>query len=173
VISRECYRCRSTHSFEDCDPKRVKVVCPSSQYCLTVRSYGLPGIKEETYLKNCSATCSISDIQICSKPNYKCDLTCCSSDYCNGNRVSSITPSKPPLTLYTSVTVRKCYRCMSTQSFKDCDSKRTNVKCSGSHSCLVAGAYSSSGNKDVGYYKGCSKTCSASEVSVCNHHNVK
>ena len=171
MISRDCYRCRSPHSSGDCDAKRVKVTCHSSRYCLTVKAYSLSGVKDEEYLKSCSAACSSSDSQTSSKPNYKCDVACCSSDYCNGNPVSLSTASRPPLTQPTSVTVRECYHCMSTQSLQDCDAKRTKIKCSGS--CLVAMAYGTSGKEDVGYTKGCSKTCSAYDVPICNHHNVK
>ena len=51
MISRDCYRCRSTHSLEDCDAKRDKVSCPSSQYCLIVLAPNLSGVKDEEYLK--------------------------------------------------------------------------------------------------------------------------
>ena len=84
VISRECYQCLSTSSFKACDAGRVKVSCLSSQQCIKASAYRTSGVKDEAYVKGCAATCVASTIEICRNPNYKCEVHCCSSDYCNG-----------------------------------------------------------------------------------------
>jgi len=81
VFSRECYQCLSTHSWKDCDDKRYKVRCLDSQRC--IKASGHSSI-DEAYVKGCAATCSASDIPVCNEPGVKCNVDCCSSDYCNG-----------------------------------------------------------------------------------------
>ena len=85
VFSRECFQCPvSTHSFQDCADKRFKVRCLDSNQCVKAKAYTTSGIKEEAYIKGCAATCSAYDIPVCREPNVKCEVHCCSSDYCNG-----------------------------------------------------------------------------------------
>ena len=84
VISRECYQCLSTHSWRDCDAKRIRVTCLGSTRCVKASAHRRSGYTDEAYVKGCAATCSASDLDICRDPNYKCDVSCCSSDYCNG-----------------------------------------------------------------------------------------
>ena len=84
VISRECYQCLSTHSWRDCDAKRIRVTCLGSTRCVKASAHRRSGYTDEAYVKGCAATCSASDLAICRDPNYKCELSCCSSDYCNG-----------------------------------------------------------------------------------------
>ncbi|CAH3179659.1 unnamed protein product [Porites evermanni] len=92
VISRECYECRSSFSFQACDASRRRVRCLSSQHCITASAKRTSGIKDEGYVKGCAATCSASDIPICNNPNYKCEVKCCSSDYCNGGGAGGRAP---------------------------------------------------------------------------------
>lgn len=88
VFSRECCQCPvSTHSFQDCADKRFKVRCLDSNQCVKAKAYTTSGIKEEAYIKGCAATCSAYDIPLCREPNVKCEVHCCSSDYCNGASV--------------------------------------------------------------------------------------
>ena len=84
VISRECYQCLSTHSWGDCNDKRIKVQCLGSTRCVKASAHRKSGYTDEAYVKGCAATCSASDLDICRNPNYKCEVSCCSSDYCNG-----------------------------------------------------------------------------------------
>ena len=84
MISRECYECRSSFSFQACNASRRRVRCLTSQHCITASAKRTSGIKDEGYVKGCAATCSASGIPICNNPNYKCEVSCCSSDYCNG-----------------------------------------------------------------------------------------
>ena len=81
VISRECYQCLSTHSWKDCDDKRYKVRCLTSQQCIKASGHNSV---EDAFVKGCAATCSASDIPVCNKRGVKCNVDCCSSDYCNG-----------------------------------------------------------------------------------------
>ena len=92
MISRECYECLSSQSFQACDANRRRVRCLSSQHCLTLSIVRTSGIKDEAYAKGCAATCSASSIPTCRNSNYKCKLSCCSSDYCNG--ASQRTPTE-------------------------------------------------------------------------------
>ena len=85
VISRKCYECTSTQSFQDCDAGRYKVRCLYSQHCVKVSVNITSGsITEEGYAKGCAKTCSSSAVPQCNKPGVKCEVNCCSSDYCNG-----------------------------------------------------------------------------------------
>ncbi|XP_078356811.1 uncharacterized protein LOC144641636 [Oculina patagonica] len=81
VTSRECYQCLSALSWKDCDNNRIKVRCLGSNQCVkaTVQDSADAG-----YAKGCAKTCSASDLPACSKPGVKCNVDCCSSDYCNG-----------------------------------------------------------------------------------------
>ena len=84
VISRQCYECLSFHSFKDCDAHRISGYC-SSLTCSKVKVYTASG--HRAYAKGCaktSETCSPSAIPQCNKPGVKCEVNCCSSDYCNG-----------------------------------------------------------------------------------------
>ena len=81
VNSRKCYRCVSTHSWKDCDDKRYKVTCPTSQHCIKT---SLHSSIVDVFVKGCAATCSASDIPACREPGVKCNIDCCYSDYCNG-----------------------------------------------------------------------------------------
>lgn len=84
VVSRECYECKSTISFRDCDRNRRRVRCLYSQRCVTAKAYATSGIRDEGYVKGCAAHCSASTLSGCNDPNIKCEVKCCSSDYCNG-----------------------------------------------------------------------------------------
>ncbi|CAH3034724.1 unnamed protein product [Porites lobata] len=85
VISRKCYQCTSTQSFQDCDAGRYKVSCFNSQYCAKVRVNVTSGsITGEGYAEGCANTCSASAVPLCNKTGVKCEMNCCSSDYCNG-----------------------------------------------------------------------------------------
>ncbi|KAM7448971.1 hypothetical protein ABFA07_002979 [Porites harrisoni] len=85
VISRKCYQCTSTQSFQDCDAGRYKVSCLYSQYCTKVSVNITSGsFTFEGYAKGCAKTCSASAVPQCNKPGVKCEMNCCSSDYCNG-----------------------------------------------------------------------------------------
>ena len=84
MISRECYECASQHSFKDCDANRRRVRCLTSQRCVKASIYRTSGIRDEGYIRACAKTCSASDVALCSHPDYKCEVSCCSSDYCNG-----------------------------------------------------------------------------------------
>ena len=131
VIARQCYQCLSAHSFEDCDAKRVKVTCPNSQHCVSVRAFSTSGVKDEEYVRGCAANCSASDVHVCNHPNVTWKISCCSSDYCNAKQTSTPVPkstSPGPAPVYS----RKCYQCLSTHSFEDCDAKRKKVTCSSS-----------------------------------------
>lgn len=81
VFSRECYQCLSSISWKDCDNSRYKVRCLTSQQCIKVSG---SSSTEKAYGKGCAATCSASDIPVCNEPGVKCNVDCCSSDYCNG-----------------------------------------------------------------------------------------
>ena len=81
VFSRECYQCLSSISWKDCDDSRYKVRCLTSQQCIKVSG---SSSTEKAYGKGCAATCSASDIPVCNEPGVKCNVDCCSSDYCNG-----------------------------------------------------------------------------------------
>ena len=85
VFPRQCYRCypASTHSYEDCDSKRFRVTCSTSQHCVKASAYTTSGIKQEAYVKGCAKTCEASDIPVCNHPHVKCEVHCCSSDFCN------------------------------------------------------------------------------------------
>ncbi|KAM7448974.1 hypothetical protein ABFA07_002982 [Porites harrisoni] len=96
VISRECYECRSSFSFQACDASRRRVRCLTSQHCITASAKRTSGIKDEGYVKGCAATCSASGIPICNNPNYKCEVSCCSSDYCNGGGAGGRAPGGAP-----------------------------------------------------------------------------
>jgi len=80
VISRQCYQCLSFHSFKDCDANRISGYC-SSRACSKVKIYSASG---SVYAKGCAKTCSSSAVPQCNKPGVKCEVSCCSSDYCNG-----------------------------------------------------------------------------------------
>ena len=98
MISRECYQCVSSQSFRACDASRRRVTCLSSQHCVTISVIRTSGIKDEGYAKGCAATCSASSIPTCNNLNYKCQLSCCSSDYCNGGTpTESTSPPGGPL----------------------------------------------------------------------------
>ncbi|CAH3034722.1 unnamed protein product [Porites lobata] len=85
MISRKCYQCTSTQSFQDCDAGRYKVSCLYSQYCTKVSVNITSGsFTFEGYAKGCAKTCSASAVPQCNKPGVKCEMNCCSSDYCNG-----------------------------------------------------------------------------------------
>ena len=171
VIARQCYQCLSPHSFEDCDAKRVKITCPDSQHCVSVSAFSTSGLKDEEYVRGCAATCSASDIHVCNHSNVTCKISCCSSDYCNAKQTSTPVPKSTfpgPAPVYS----RKCYQCLSTHSFEDCDAKRIKVTCLRSQSCVTASAIMTSGIKEKAYAKGCANTCSASKVPVCNDPNV-
>ncbi|KAL9985436.1 hypothetical protein ACROYT_G007846 [Oculina patagonica] len=81
VTSRECYQCLSSLSWQDCNANRVKVRCLTSNQCIKVSG---ESSTEAAYGKGCAATCSASDIPVCREPGVKCNVDCCSSDYCNG-----------------------------------------------------------------------------------------
>ncbi|KAL9985438.1 hypothetical protein ACROYT_G007848 [Oculina patagonica] len=83
VTSRECYQCLSSLSWKDCDDNRIKVQCIASNQCVKAMARGQSST-DTGYAKGCAATCSASDIEICTKAGYKCEVDCCSSDYCNG-----------------------------------------------------------------------------------------
>ena len=150
----------STHSFEDCYAKQTEVRCLNSQECVTASAHAVSGVKDEGYVKGCAATCLASDIPICNGPNVKCDVKCCSSDYCN------VATGRPPTTApFQSF---ECYECLSTHSFQDCDKKRSKVKCS--TACIKMKAYTLSGTKREAYFK----TCAVSDnLGGCNHPNIK
>ena len=95
MISRECYECLSSQSFQACDASRRRVTCLSSQHCLTISIIRTSGIKDEAYAKGCAATCSASSIPTCRNSNYKCKLSCCSSDYCNGAPLGGVPGGAP------------------------------------------------------------------------------
>ena len=82
VFSRECYQCISAHSWEDCNDRRYRVRCLGSQTCIKASAH--VSATDNGYVKGCAATCSASDIPICNDPGVKCNVDCCSSDYCNG-----------------------------------------------------------------------------------------
>ena len=82
VFSRECYQCVSTSSWKDCDDSRYKVQCLTSNQC--IKASGRSST-EKAYVKGCAATCSASGIPVCNEPGVKCNVDCCSSDYCNGS----------------------------------------------------------------------------------------
>ena len=87
VIPLQCYRCVSNVSFEDCDNKRTRVMCRSSQPCLTARAYGLLGDHVgKVFVKGCASYCLASDIPACNHPNVTCELDCCYFDFCNGEQ---------------------------------------------------------------------------------------
>lgn len=90
MISRQCYECLSSQSSQACDANRRRVTCLSSQHCVTISIIRTSGIKDEGYAKGCAATCSASSIPTCRDSNYKCKLSCCSSDYCNGASSTSL-----------------------------------------------------------------------------------
>ena len=93
LVSRKCYQCISTRSFEDCDA-HVKT-CSSSQFCVTVSAMSTSGVKVEAYARGCATSSSASDVPICNQPNVKCDMKCCSSDYCNdGLTYNPYTPDR-------------------------------------------------------------------------------
>ena len=48
------------------------------------KAYATSGAKDEAYVIGCAATCSASSIPQCNLPNIKCEVSCCSSDLCNG-----------------------------------------------------------------------------------------
>ena len=81
VITRQCYRCRSIHSFKDCDANQKKEYCRSTSTCFKMRFSTTTG--GEAYLKGCAPS-PCRGTGDCSKSNIKCELSCCSSDYCNG-----------------------------------------------------------------------------------------
>ncbi|KAL9985437.1 hypothetical protein ACROYT_G007847 [Oculina patagonica] len=81
AISRECYQCLSSLSWKDCDDNRIKVQCLASNQCIKVSGHSSV---EDAYGKGCAATCSASNIPVCRKAGVKCEVDCCSSDYCNG-----------------------------------------------------------------------------------------
>ena len=160
----------SKRSFGDCDAKRIQVRCLKSRRCVTVSTISTSGVKVEAYVKGCATTCSASDVPICNHPNVKCEVSCCSSDYCNSNMPSfPTTPPPHPIT----VASRKCYKCHSTHSFEDCDAKRVRISCLNFQSCVTASImFSASGVKTQVYLKGCAVTCPASDIPVCKHPNV-
>lgn len=91
VFSRECYECRSARSFQDCDANRRRVICLKRT----------SGIKDEGYVKGCAATYTASSIPQCNTLNYTCEVSCCSSDYCN--RASPRAPTESPEGATTSL----------------------------------------------------------------------
>ena len=101
MISRECYDCRSARSFQDCDANRRRVTCLISQHCVTASVKRTSGIKDEGYVKGCAATCTASSIAQCNTLNYTCEVSCCSSDYCN--RASPRAPTESPEEATTSL----------------------------------------------------------------------
>ena len=80
VITRQCYRCRSIHSFKDCDANQKKEYCRSTSTCFKMRFSTTTG--GEAYLKGCAPS-PCRGTGDCRKSNIKCELSCCSSDYCN------------------------------------------------------------------------------------------
>ena len=85
MISRECYQCLSTHSWGDCNAKQIKVTCLSSTRCVKASAKRRSGYTDEAYVKGCATTCSASSVAVCRNPKYKCEVSRCSSDYCNGD----------------------------------------------------------------------------------------
>ena len=81
VITGQCYRCSSRHSYKDCDANRKKVYCRSTSTCIKMRFSATTG--GEAYLKGCAPS-PCRGTADCSKFNIKCEQSCCSSDYCNG-----------------------------------------------------------------------------------------
>ncbi|CAH3148404.1 unnamed protein product, partial [Porites lobata] len=69
------------HSFKDCDANQKKEYCRSTSTCFKMRFSTTTG--GEAYLKGCAPS-PCRGTGDCSKSNIKCELSCCSSDYCNG-----------------------------------------------------------------------------------------
>jgi len=103
----------------------------------------------------------------CNHHNVKCEVSCCSSDYCNGNLPLTSIPTtplprpKPP----EPVTSHVCYQCLSRHSFENCDRRRFTVKCKNWQPCVKA-------SSEEYYFKGCTTTCVASTIWICNLRNV-
>jgi len=113
-------------------------------------------------------------------------VSCCSSDYCNGNvpsvrspsfrrpKTSASLPSLKPSFPRSGLGIsRVCYQCPSTDSLKDCNKKRIKITCKYGQPCVTASAHSMPEDNEVLYYKGCATTCVASDVPICSHPNVK
>lgn len=155
----------STQSLQYCDAKRTKIKCSGS--CLVAMAYGTSGKKDVGYAKGCWKTCSAYDVPICNHHNVKCEVSCCSSDYCNSNLLLTSIPTtplprpKPP----EPVTSHVCYQCLSRHSFEDCDRRRVKVKCKNWQPCVKA-------SSEEYYFKGCTTTCVASKIWICNLRNV-
>ena len=84
-MSRDCMKCTSTKSWEDCNENMKSVTCNSGEdscYKLTMESSVL-----NSYTKGCTNTaeCSASDVveKICGDI-ADCEVLCCDSDDCNG-----------------------------------------------------------------------------------------
>ena len=80
MTSLKCYQCVSTHSWEDCDDKRIQILCLPSQQCMTASGHSSV---EDVYVKGCITTCQASDIPFCRETGVECKVKCCSSDFCN------------------------------------------------------------------------------------------
>lgn len=151
-----------------------------------IHAYSSSGNKDVGYYKGCSKTCSASEVSVCNHHNVKCDVSCCSSDYCNGNvpsvrspsfrrpKTSASLPSLKPSFPRSGLGIsRVCYQCPSTDSLKDCNKKRIKITCKYGQPCVTASAHSIPEDNEVLYYKGCATTCVASDVPICSHPNVK
>ena len=157
---------------KDCDAKRKAFRCLKSQRCASVSAFTSSGGQVQAHVKGCAAICSPSKIPVCNSPNTTCIVRCCSSDYCNGKRLSSTVPGPFP-TRPTSVIPRQCYHCVSNVSFEDCDNKRTTMRCRNSQRCGTARVSGYLGNRMINFYvKGCAFYCSPSDIPACNHPNV-
>ena len=64
---------------------------------------------------------------------------------------------------------RKCYACLSTHSWKDCEDNQYKGTCLDSSDCISA---SSNSSHDKVYVKGCAATCSASEIPECEDPGI-
>ena len=52
-------------------------------------------LKLEVFVKGCAKSCTASAISACNKPKFKCEVKCCSSDYCNYGNLTSTTADAP------------------------------------------------------------------------------
>ena len=153
-----CHKCYSTKGFEDCAANEKMIACSSGFKCgkfhIEVKVEGVP---VATYAKDCfsSTLCNKDDCSTVLKdPSSnisQCEVSCCRGDLCNGDK--NRTPRNRV----------KCYGCLSTSGWDECDSNRKVILCPPGARCgttYLEGKLR--GNVSVSQYaKGCStaKVC--------------
>ena len=154
-----CYQCSSTKNWDDFEANEERIACPPGFKCGKVHVEAKVGdIPVAMYAKGCTIS-PICNNDSCrsfftdSSANIsKCEVNCCIGDLCNEVKEQ------------TSGYGLKCYQCLSSAGWDDCDSNRKEILCAtgatGCSTTYVEGKLK--GNVSVSRYaKGCStiKVC--------------